>query len=190
MAKTRKIKDGDKFGEWTVIKAYSSTSPRYMSLCRCSCGVEKEVMNQNLVNGMSTSCGHGRYETRLQKANARRISMAGKKNFEDKLVDGSSYYRITENKSKNNVSGVKGVQLTDNGKFTSYIAIRGKLKYLGTFDTVEEAEAARKAAEKKYYKPILKEYQDKFDEEILKEVDDLYKTFKDDDDLENDIYDF
>lgn len=186
----RKIKNGDKYGEWTVIKAYSSKSPRYKSLCRCSCGVEREVMNQNLVNGTSVSCGHGRYETRLQKAKDRRLSRIGKENFEDKLVNGSSYYRIFEGKSKNNKSGVKGIQKTENGKYTAFIAIKSEMKYLGTFDTIEEAEAARKAAEEKYYKPILKEYQDKFDEEILKEVDDLYKTYTDDDDLENDIYDF
>lgn len=186
----RKIKNGDKFGEWVVIKAYSSTSPKYKSLCRCSCGVEKEVLNQNLVNGTSTSCGHGRYNTKLQKLKNQRLSQAGKKNFEDNLIDGSSYYRLFESKSKNNLSGIKGVQVTDNGKYVAYIAVKGKNKYLGTFDTIEEAEAARKAAEEKYYKPILKKYQDKFDEEILKEVDDLYKTYEDDDDLENDIYDF
>lgn len=187
---SKKIKNGDKFGEWTVIKAYSSTSPRYKSLCRCSCGVEREVMNQNLVNGTSTSCGHGRYDTKLQKANHKRLAKAGKKNFEDKLVNGSSYYRIFEGKSKNNKSGVKGIQKTENGKYTAFIAIKSEMKYLGTFDTLEEAEDARKAAEEKYYKPILKDYQNKFDEEILKEVDDLYKTYTDDDDLENDIYDF
>lgn len=186
----RKIKNGDKYGEWTVIKAYSSKSPRYKSLCRCSCGVEREVMNQNLVNGTSTSCGHGRYDTKLQKANHKRLAKAGKANFEDNLIDGSSYYRLFENKSKNNSSGVKGIQKTENGKYTAFIAVKGKNKYLGTFDAIEEAEAARKAAEEKYYKPILKDYQNKFDEEILKEVDDLYKTYTDDDDLENDIYDF
>lgn len=187
---SRKIKNGDKFGEWVVIKAYSSTSPKYKSLCRCSCGVEKEVLNQNLVNGTSTSCGHGRYDTKLQKANHKRLAKAGKKNFEDKLVNGSSYYRIFEGKSKNNKSGVKGIQKTENGKYTAFIAVKGDPKYLGTFDTIEEAEAARKAAEEKYYKPILKDYQNKFDEEILKEVDDLYKTYTEDDELENDIYDF
>ena len=82
------------------------------------------------------------------------------------------------------------MQLTENGKYTAFIVVKKGYKHLGTFDTIEEAEAARKAAEEKYYKPILKEYQDKFDEEILKEVDDLYKTYTDDDDLENDIYDF
>ena len=186
----RKIKDGDKFGEWTVIKAYSSTSPRYKSLCRCSCGVEKEVMNQNLLNGKSVSCGHGRYETRLQKAKDRRLSRSGKKNFEDKLVDGSSYFRIIDDKPKNNSSGIKGVQLVENGKYTAFIVVKREHKHLGTFDTIEEAEAARKAAEKKYFRPILKDYQDKFDEEILKEIDDLYKTYKDDDNIDDDIFDY
>lgn len=179
----RKIKNGDKYGEWVVIKAYSSTSPSYKSLCRCSCGVEREILNQNLVNGKSTSCGHGRYNTRLQKAKNKRLSQAGKKNFEEKLVDGSSYYRIFEDKKKNNSSGVKGVQKTENGKFIAFIVVKKEHKHLGTFDTIEEAEAARKSAEEKYYKPILKDYQNKFDKEILEEVDDLYKTYSDEDDL-------
>ena len=187
----RRIKNGDKFGEWVVIKAYSSSNgTKIKSLCRCSCGVEREVLNGNLVSGASTSCGHRRYETRLQKAKDRRLSRIGKKNFEDKLVNGSSYFRITESKPKNNSSGIKGVQSTYNGKYIAYIKIKNEHKHLGTFDTIEEAETARKAAEEKYYKPILKDYQDKFDEEILKEVDDLYKTYKDDDDLENDIFDY
>ena len=187
----RKIKNGDKFGEWTVIKAYSSSNgTKIKSLCRCSCGVEREVLNGNLISGASTSCGHGRYETRLQKAKDRRLSRIGKKNFEDKLVDGSSYFRIIEDKPKNNSSGIKGVQLTENGKYTAFIVVKREHKHLGTFDTIEEAEAARKAAEEKYYKPILKDYQNKFDEEILKEVDDLYKNYTDDDDLENDIFDY
>ena len=29
---SRKIKNGDKYGEWTVIKAYSSKNPRYKNL--------------------------------------------------------------------------------------------------------------------------------------------------------------
>lgn len=176
----RVIKNGDKFGEWTVIKAYSSTSgTKPKSLCRCSCGVEREVLNQNLTNGKSSSCGHDRYNTKLQKAKNKRLSQAGKKNFEEKLVGGSSYYRVFEGKAKNNSSGVKGVQRTENGKYTAFIVVKRDHKHLGTFDTIEEAEAARKAAEEKYYKPILKEYQNKFDEEILAEVDNLYKTYDD-----------
>jgi hypothetical protein len=43
-------------GEWHVLKYIGNK--KY--LCRCSCGVEKEVLKVNLMNGSSTSCGHNR----------------------------------------------------------------------------------------------------------------------------------
>lgn len=46
--------DGQQFGEWIVIK---DTRPQYV-LCRCSCGIEREVMKQTLKDGRSKSCGH------------------------------------------------------------------------------------------------------------------------------------
>lgn len=46
--------DGQQFGEWTVIK---DTRPQYV-LCRCSCGVEREVLKQAIKDGRSKSCGH------------------------------------------------------------------------------------------------------------------------------------
>lgn len=51
----KKIKDGDVFGEWTVI---GKAEKPYHSLCRCSCGVVKEVNNSALRLGKSKSCGH------------------------------------------------------------------------------------------------------------------------------------
>lgn len=53
--KIKEIKIGDKFGEWTVID--KAKKPSY-SLCRCSCGVIKEVNNSTLRLGKSKSCGH------------------------------------------------------------------------------------------------------------------------------------
>lgn len=50
------INPGDTFGEWTVIEKH----PHKKILCRCSCGVEKEVLRNNLLNGSQTSCGHYR----------------------------------------------------------------------------------------------------------------------------------
>ena len=43
------------FGEWTVIDRIPNTMKL---LCRCSCGVEKPVYIQHLLNGESKSCGH------------------------------------------------------------------------------------------------------------------------------------
>lgn len=50
------INPGDTFGEWTVIEKHLHKK----ILCRCSCGVEKEVLRNNLLNGSQTSCGHYR----------------------------------------------------------------------------------------------------------------------------------
>lgn len=46
--------DGQKFGEWTVIK----DTKRHYVLCRCSCGTEREVLKQALKDGRTKSCGH------------------------------------------------------------------------------------------------------------------------------------
>lgn len=43
------------FGEWHVLE--KGSKPRYW-LCKCSCGVIKEVQDYNLTSGKSQSCGH------------------------------------------------------------------------------------------------------------------------------------
>ena len=43
------------FTEWTTIRR--GKKPDYM-LCRCSCGVEREVNVYSLTSGKSVSCGH------------------------------------------------------------------------------------------------------------------------------------
>lgn len=53
--KSKEIKIGDKFGEWTVI---DEAKKPYYSICKCSCGVIKEVNNSTLRLGKSKSCGH------------------------------------------------------------------------------------------------------------------------------------
>ena len=71
--KTDSIKLGDKFGERIVIKAYSSKNKygSWQSLCRCSCGVEKEVNNSSLLQGKSRSCGHVLIDKRRKEAYAK-----------------------------------------------------------------------------------------------------------------------
>jgi hypothetical protein len=49
---------GQKFGRWTV----SSIAPQKYNRgsvwhCICECGTERDVLGQNLLNGISTSCG-------------------------------------------------------------------------------------------------------------------------------------
>lgn len=49
----RNVKKGKRFGNWRVVEVL----PGGKSLCRCSCGIEKEVHNGSLVSGKSRGCG-------------------------------------------------------------------------------------------------------------------------------------
>jgi len=53
--------------------------------------------------------------------------------------------------SKNNKLGIKGVSKNGN-KYVARIEINGKSKYLGMFNTIEEARLAREEAEIKFFK--------------------------------------
>ena len=53
--------------------------------------------------------------------------------------------------SKNNKLGIKGVSKNGN-KYIARIEINGKSKYLGMFNTIEEARLVREEAEEKYFK--------------------------------------
>lgn len=53
---------------------------------------------------------------------------------------------------KNNTSGHKGVYFSkDKNKWTAQITLNNKTKYIGRYDTLEEAVKARNEAAKKYY---------------------------------------
>jgi len=50
--------EGRKFGELTVIaRGDQDPHKRFMWLCRCSCGVEKQIHGRHLVNGVTRTCG-------------------------------------------------------------------------------------------------------------------------------------
>ena len=75
------------------------------------------------------------------------------------FVDGTCIERIARpevyNKSK---SGHRGVYLRENNRWRASIGFQGKLYNLGSFGSMEEAIAARLAAEKLLYKPFLEKY--------------------------------
>jgi hypothetical protein len=48
--------DGRTFGSWAVLAYAGRRSKKQYWLCRCACGLEKEIESYNLTSGRSTSC--------------------------------------------------------------------------------------------------------------------------------------
>lgn len=48
---------GEKFGRWTVIAGAESRNSSIYCLCECECGTTREVMQRDLLQGWSSSCG-------------------------------------------------------------------------------------------------------------------------------------
>ena len=61
--------------------------------------------------------------------------------------------------NSNNTSGFRGVSWDKSRKkWRAYIKLKYKTRFLGRFNTFEEAVEARLAAEEKYYKPLIEKY--------------------------------
>lgn len=48
---------GQRFGRLTVLQKAKSRNGRSAWLCRCDCGVEKDILTQSLRSGLTKSCG-------------------------------------------------------------------------------------------------------------------------------------
>lgn len=127
---------GRQFGDLTVIgKADSDQKGRFWNV-KCVCGNEMTVKQADLKNQRVTNCGHAEAvkpapakKAPAKKAPAKKAKAAS---------NGTGYV------------GVSQVELKSGTRFKANISVDGKNKHLGTFDTVEEAVAARKEAEELY----------------------------------------
>lgn len=79
------VAPGEGFGKWTVeteAEPYASGGRRWW--CVCSCGTERAVAQQSLIEGRSESCGHTRRTTQLalsigdQRGHFRVVGEAGR----------------------------------------------------------------------------------------------------------------
>ena len=148
---------GKVFGRLTVIE---HTERAGYVLCKCECGNEKEVWIGNLKRAQNPtkSCGC------LQKEWA---SQLGKKyiheNGKDCVAANIKFrtnFSVIENQTayKNNTSGCKGVCFNkQKQKYQAYLNVHKKKIYLGAYASFDEAVAARKEGERKYYLPLISE---------------------------------
>ena len=117
--------------------------------CVCSCGNHAAIPLNRLRSGGARTCGH----------NTDATLRAGRDQMTRLHVDGTSVAALAQRLSKNSTTGVKGVSRLADGRYRAYIVFRRKQYHLGTYTQLEDAAAARKAAEKEIYGDFLAWYE-------------------------------
>jgi len=140
---------GKTFGHLKVIDFAEMKYGVSWWLCECECGTRKVLRGNSLVNDLVISCGC------VNKVNQQNITNIAKENYKD----GTSLAMIRSTKIPvTNTSGTKGVSWNkQKQKWRAYIIFKRVQIELGCYADLADAIAARKAAEDKYYKPILDE---------------------------------
>lgn len=152
---------GQRFGRLFVVGPAELSKPdtygqRLGWKCRCDCGKESIVTRSALIGGRTKSCGCLSVEN-------------GREQIVKKNVFGhferTKICCIQPNRPpiKTNTSGVNGVQKYGD-RWTATIGFQRNQIRLGTYATVEEAAAARRTAEEKYYVPTIERYEEEMRE--------------------------
>ncbi|MCL2530723.1 MAG: AP2 domain-containing protein [Oscillospiraceae bacterium] len=146
---TAKDITGNVYGKLTAIKRLDERNASHrLWLCRCECGNLTKVPINFLTTGHTKSCGC--------------FKGKGQRKNHLYLFEGTNISRINKDTLfKCNTSGVRGVHQHESGKWMARIGFQNKRIYLGIFKTFEEAVAARREAEEKYFKPIIEKYNKK-----------------------------
>lgn len=115
--------------------------------CRCECGNETDVSYNALMYGNIKSCGCRKRE-HTQMLNKQLTHVAG-----------TALEMLKSTKLPvNNTTGVKGVYFIK-GKYVAKIVFQKKQYFLGTFDRLEDAKAARQQAEVQIRNTVVDFYQ-------------------------------
>ena len=140
---------GQRFGMLTAIERTEETNGSHkLWICKCDCGKYTKVPINFLKSGHTKSCGC------LRKDVINRAKAVNPTYYEE-----TNIARIEDDKVfKNNTSGHKGVHEHTDGGWIARIGFQNKRIYLGIYKTYEEALKVRLKAEKRLYKPIIKEY--------------------------------
>jgi len=115
--------------------------------CRCDCGNEVDLTEDNLVHGSYKSCGC--------------LGKELKKNIHKQLhiIDGTCLEWIENRKYRSdNTSGFRGVSKNKRGHYRVNIGFKGKKYYIGTFSDYEDAVKARLEAEALIHDGFVRAY--------------------------------
>lgn len=159
---------GQKFGHWTVLdpKVYkiASNGFRYrMVKCKCACGTERLIAPAHLLSGQTFSCGCLRLENKSKgQIKGLKQGVAVTRRLQKEKL--SSKY-LNKKANVNSSTGHVGVSRYKNGAYRAYVSIGSKQINLGQFQTLDEAIAARRSGEEKYYR-ARQERADRIKEEM------------------------
>lgn len=142
---------GTKIGYWDVLFPAFVKKGNIYYRCRCICGREKNVWGFNLQHGRSASCGCRRTENENDEQKLGRD--IGRALVTSITGRGLSPCYMKEESNKNSKSGVRGV-CPHKGRWRATITVKRKQINLGIHEKIEDAIAARKAAEEKYHRPL------------------------------------
>ena len=123
---------GKQFGNLTVAANDGRRGGKHYWRCLCKCGKEAIVCQSNLKSSHTRSCG----------------CLSDPRNTRH-FVEGTCIESIRSRKvSASNKSGIRGVYFNRrSGRWIAQITFQGHTRYLGSFESLEEAAQARKKAE-------------------------------------------
>nr|WP_296456393.1 AP2 domain-containing protein [uncultured Acetatifactor sp.] len=123
---------GKQFGNLTVAAYDGRRGGKHYWRCLCKCGKEAIVCQSNLKSSHTRSCG----------------CLSDPRNTRH-FVEGTCIESIRSRKvSASNKSGVRGVYFNQrSGRWIAQITFQGHTRYLGSFESLEEAAQVRKKAE-------------------------------------------
>lgn len=151
----KKVKDlaGAEFPAFRVIGRHGPPNGAYTLWdCVCKvCGKPCVIRQTRLPRYKSCGCLLGLAQADLTK------------HLKEYFLDGTAVNALLSSRklSKNNTTGFRGVSTVKKGGRTlyrAYIGLRGKMIELGRYANINDAVAARKAAEDLYYAPVIEEW--------------------------------
>lgn len=150
-------------GHWHILFPVFIKNHHLHYRCRCICGNEKNVLAKDLQKGRSSSCGCRRNDN--ESAGQKSGRDMGRILLTSINAHGLSPTYLKEEANKNSKSGIRGVCPHKN-HWRASITVNRKQIDLGIYEKIEDAIAARKAAEEKYHRPLAEK------------VDKIKKEFK------------
>lgn len=151
---------GKSFGRLEVIRETDNRASNgsVIYMCRCLCGNFVEVSATDLKRGRISSCGCLAAECHVAQG-----KIIGKKHVDKNILDGTNIQMLKLDKLSTNKTGIKGVFYdTSRGKYVPSLTFKGKVYYLGRYNTLQEAAEVRKQAEEHTHKEFLKWYREEY----------------------------